>query len=205
MIHCKTRGLPLDLQSGKSRRLSLHENKQASREKYSNRMTRRILERISEGETDLVFEYVEAGHPARSEDNGSVSLIQWCAYYGDVSAIKFLLRHGETLKTLGENFDLNGAVFHGYPRLCQFLIEQGANVNKPLLDTGETPLHSSFAVLWRVSSLENKIGRASDPEKRGEGEQRLEPRNTRNTRNTQNVEQQKDRFGKNKKTPARKS
>ena len=45
----------------------------------------------------------------------------------------------------GENFDLNGAVFHGYPRLCQFLIEQGANVNKPLLGTGETPLHRAAA------------------------------------------------------------
>lgn len=87
--------------------------KQVNKEKHSNRMTRRILERISEGETDLVFEYVEAGHPARSEDSGSVSLIQWCAYYGDVSAIKFLLRHGESLESLGENFDLNGAVFHG--------------------------------------------------------------------------------------------
>ena len=151
MIRCKTGGLPLDLQSGKSRSLSLLKNKQVNKEKHLNRMTRRILERISEGETDLVFEYVEAGHPARSEDSGSVSLIQWCAYYGDVSAIKFLLRHGESLESLGENFDLNGAVFHGYPRLCQFLIEQGANVNKPLLVTGETPLHSSLCKADRTT------------------------------------------------------
>ena len=74
-----------------------------------------------------------------------MSLIQWCVYYGDVSAIKFLLLHGESLDSLGENFDLNGAVFHGYPRLCQFLIEQGANENKPLLGTGETPLHRAAA------------------------------------------------------------
>ena len=56
MIHCKTRGLPLDLQSGKSRRLSLHENKQASREKYSNRMTRRILERIPTARQSLLWQ-----------------------------------------------------------------------------------------------------------------------------------------------------
>ena len=74
-----------------------------------------------------------------------MSLIQWCAYYGDVSAIKFLLRHGESLDSLGENFDLNGAVFHGYARLCQFLIEQGADVNQGLVDTGETPLHKAAA------------------------------------------------------------
>lgn len=107
-------------------------------------MTRSMLERISDGETDLVFEYIDAGNSARPEDRESVSLIQWCAYHGDVSAIKFLLRNGESLESLGDNFDLNGAVFHGYPRLCQFLIEQGANVNKALSTTGETPLHSSL-------------------------------------------------------------
>lgn len=45
---------------------------------------------------------------------------------------------------MGDNLDLNGAVFHGHVRLCQFLIEQGADVSKPLADTGETPLHSAL-------------------------------------------------------------
>ena len=107
-------------------------------------MSRSKLERISDGETDLVFEYIDAGHAATSEDGGVVSLIKWCAHHGDVSAIKFLLRNGESLQSLGDNFDLNGAVFHGYPRLCQFLIEQGADVNTPLAETGETPLHSAL-------------------------------------------------------------
>ena len=107
-------------------------------------MSRSILERISAGETDLVFEFIETGHAATSEDEGGVSLIKWCAYHGDVSAIKFLLRHGESLQSLGDNFDLNGAVFHGYPRLCQYLIEQGADVNLPLALTGETPLHAAL-------------------------------------------------------------
>ena len=107
-------------------------------------MTQSVLERITDGDTDLVFEYIETGHAATSEDSGGVSLIKWCAYHGDVSAIKFLLRHGESLQSLGDNFDLNGAVFHGYPRLCQFLIEQGADVNLPLAETGETPLHSAL-------------------------------------------------------------
>lgn len=105
-------------------------------------MSRSILERISDGETDLVFEYIDAGHSATSEDGGGVSLIKWCAYHGDVSAIKWLLQNGESLQSLGDNFDLNGAVFHGYPRLSQFLVEQGADVNRPLAETGETPLHS---------------------------------------------------------------
>ena len=107
-------------------------------------MSRNLLARISDGETHLVFDYVEAGHAATLEDDGGVSLIKWCAYHGDVSAIQFLLRNGESLSSLGDNFDLNGAVFHGYPQLCQFLIERGADVNRPLAETGETPLHAAL-------------------------------------------------------------
>lgn len=103
-----------------------------------------LLTKIAEGRTDLVFEYVETGNPANSKDDRGVSLIQWCAYYGDVSAIKFLISRGESPQAMGENFDLNGAVFHGHPNLCEYLIEMGADVNYPLKDTGETPLHSAI-------------------------------------------------------------
>lgn len=112
-------------------------------------MTQSTLERISEGATDLVFDYIDTGHSATSEDAGGVSIIKWCAYHGDVSAIVFLLRNGESLQSLGDNFDLNGAVFHGYPRLCQFLIERGADVNRPMPGTGETPLHSALCTADR--------------------------------------------------------
>ena len=105
-------------------------------------MSTTILEQIVVGRTDLVFDYLAAGHAVNSTDRSGVSLIKWCAYYGDVSAIRFLLTNGESLKSLGENLDLNGAAFHGHWRLCYFLIEHGADVNRPLADTGETPLHS---------------------------------------------------------------
>ena len=103
-----------------------------------------MLDRISDGRTDLVFDYVQAGHSAKSTDGDGVSLIQWCAYYGDVSAIKFLIANGESLQSLGDNLDLNGAAFHGHWQLCQFLVENGAGVNHPLPDTGETPLHAAL-------------------------------------------------------------
>ena len=103
-----------------------------------------MLERILDGRTDLVFDYLSEGHAANSTDSNGVSLIKWCAYYSDVSAIRFLLAHGESLASLGENFDLNGAAFHGHWRLCEFLIENGADVNHPLPDTGETPLHAAL-------------------------------------------------------------
>ena len=103
-----------------------------------------MIDRIVDGRTDLVFDHVAQGHAANATDDNAVSLIKWCAYYGDVSAIRFLLANGESLESIGENYDLNGAVFHGHWRLCQFLIENGADVNKPLPDTGETPLHSAL-------------------------------------------------------------
>src|SRR5260221_7840367 len=102
------------------------------------------FDRILDGRTDLVFECASAGLAANSTDADGVSLIQWCAYYGDVSAIRFLLSKGESLDSLGKNFDLNGAAFHGHWRLCQFLIESGAKVNHSLADTGESTLHAAL-------------------------------------------------------------
>lgn len=99
-----------------------------------------MIDRIVDGRTDLVFEYVSERYPANSTDSKGVPLIKWCAYYGDVSAIRFLRANGESL---GENFDLNGAAFYGHWRLCQFLIESGSDVDCPLPDTGETPLHAA--------------------------------------------------------------
>jgi uncharacterized protein len=100
-----------------------------------------IIQEITDGRTDLVFEWLSEGHPATFSDEGNVPLIKWCAYYGDVSAIRFLLEKGEALRSLGENLGLNEAVFHGHWQLVQYLIEQGADVNHPESDTGETPLH----------------------------------------------------------------
>ena len=91
-----------------------------------------MLHRIADGRTDLVFDYLAAGHAADSVDDRGVSLLKWCAYYGDVSAIRFLIAKGASLDALGENRDLNGAAFHGHWQLCQFLIENGADVNHSL-------------------------------------------------------------------------
>jgi len=101
-----------------------------------------VLDQILDGRTDLVFDYLAQGHAATSTDQDGVSLIQWCAYYGDVSAIRFLLANGESLAPLAGA--LNAAAFHGHWRLCQFLIENGANVNQAEVETAETPLHSAL-------------------------------------------------------------
>jgi ankyrin repeat protein len=112
-----------------------------------------LMIRIADGRTDLVFDHLSHGGKATDTDPDGVSLLHWCAYYGDVSAIRHLLEHGESLSRLGENLDLNGACFHGHWRLAQFLIERGADINHPLPDTGETPLHAA------LSTSENRLAR----------------------------------------------
>ena len=110
-----------------------------------------MINRIADGRTDLVFDYLGQGHAASSEDKNGVSLIRWCAYYGDVSAIRFLLANDESLDSLGENFGLNGAAFHGHWQLCQFIIENRADVNRGQQDTGETPLHAALCTRNRLA------------------------------------------------------
>ena len=107
-------------------------------------MNSEVLTRIADGRTDLVFQVLSGGHPTHSTDQAGTPLITWCAYHGDVSAIRFLLANGESLTTLGDNLGLDGAAFHGHWQLCQFLIEHGADVNHAEPVTGETPLHAAL-------------------------------------------------------------
>jgi uncharacterized protein len=112
-------------------------------------MTHDILGRITDGRTDLVWDFVAHGHPATARAPDGMTLLQWCAYFGDVSAMRFLLNHGESLASLGANFDLSSAAFHGHWQLCEFLLERGADVNASEDDTGETPLHSALCTPHR--------------------------------------------------------
>jgi hypothetical protein len=64
-------------------------------------MANKLLNRIADGRTDLVFDFLAAGNPATSVDSGGTPLIKWCAYYGDVSAMRFLLLNGESAPIAG--------------------------------------------------------------------------------------------------------
>jgi ankyrin repeat protein len=72
------------------------------------------------------------------------SLLQWAAYYGDVSALRLLLGRGEALSSLGPDLGLVAAAFHGHWQLCEFLIERGASVSYADPATGETALHAAL-------------------------------------------------------------
>lgn len=109
-----------------------------------------LLHRIVAGRTDLVLELIASGGNASATDDRGTSLLQWCAYYGDVSAVRFLLLHGETLDRLGTDLGLNAAAFHGHWQLCQFLLEHGAPVQGAPNASGETPLHAALCTEDRI-------------------------------------------------------
>jgi ankyrin repeat protein len=113
-----------------------------------------------------VFDFVGEGQPATFPDAGGASLISWCAYYGDVSAIRFLLSQGERVESLGSNLGLDAAAFHGHWQLCEFLLESGADANHADSNTGETALHAALCTANRPGcglAVKVLIAAAADP------------------------------------------
>lgn len=102
-----------------------------------------MLDRIVRGRTDLVMDLVAQGRPATTHHDGE-SLIAWCARFGDVTAVRFLVGHGERLESLGPNRGLDFAAYCGHWRLCEYLLEHDADPNHADPDTGETPLHNAL-------------------------------------------------------------
>jgi hypothetical protein len=102
-----------------------------------------MLDRIAAGRTDLVFEWTGQGGAFDAEVDGA-HLMQWCAYYGDVSGLRHLMARGGRLERLGADLGLNAAAFHGHWRLCEFLLEHGADANHAEPGTEEVPLHAAL-------------------------------------------------------------
>lgn len=125
-----------------------------------------MLDKIIEGRTDLVVDFLSQGHTPHTADSLGTSLISWCAYHGDVTAIRLLIERGEKLESLGNDLGLNSAAFHGHWKLCQFLIEGGADPNTPIEETGETPLHAALCKANRPDNhfvVEVLLSAGADP------------------------------------------
>ncbi|MCB9885990.1 MAG: ankyrin repeat domain-containing protein [Planctomycetes bacterium] len=103
-----------------------------------------MFDRIADGRTDLVLPHLSTGGDAAATDAGGVSLLAWCAYHGDVTAVRALLDAGAALTSLGDDLGLRGAAFHGHWQLCQYLLENGANARAVDPVTGETALHAAL-------------------------------------------------------------
>ncbi len=102
------------------------------------------LERIAAGRTDLVLGMPLDAALTASEESGGASPLTWCAYYGDVSAVRHLLDLGAPETALGANLGLIGAAFHGHWQLVQYVLERGADPRSVDPMTGETPLHAAL-------------------------------------------------------------
>lgn len=102
------------------------------------------LQRIAHGRTDLIADLLKGKGDAPWPEVAGASLLQWAAYYGDVSALKLLLDERGDLSVLGPDLGLNAGAFHGHWQLCEFLLERGARAGYSDPETGETALHSAI-------------------------------------------------------------
>jgi uncharacterized protein len=108
-----------------------------------------ILDHISRGRTDLVFELLRLPDWRAVLGEGQIKALQWFVYYNDVTALKAVLEAGGDLRSLDLTTELGHAAFFGHWKVCDFLIKHGADVNGSVAETGETPLHNSLAKAGR--------------------------------------------------------
>jgi len=108
-----------------------------------------ILDRISRGRTDLVFELMKVPDWQSVLHEGEFKPLQWFVYYNDTTALKAVLNAGGDLSSIDLNNELGHASFFGHWKVVDFLISQGADVNWSVPDTGETPLHSALCKAGR--------------------------------------------------------
>src|SRR6188472_939090 len=108
-----------------------------------------IIDRISRGRTDLVFDLLQLDHWKDVLHEGQVKPVQWFVYYNDTTALKAVLNAGGDLGSINLNTELGHASFFGHWKVADFLIAQGADANSPVAETGETPLHGALCKAGR--------------------------------------------------------
>lgn len=108
-----------------------------------------IVDYISRGRTDLVFELLALPDWQSVLHEGDFKPVQWFVYYNDTTAIKAVLAAGGDLSSIDLDQELGHASFFGHWKVVDLLISHGANVNSRVPDTGETPLHNALAKAGR--------------------------------------------------------
>lgn len=109
----------------------------------------KILDRISRGRTDLVFDLLAIPDWKAILCEGEVKPLQWFVYYNDTTALKAVLNAGGNLASIDLGEELGHASFFGHWKVVDFLISHGADVNHANPETGETPLHNALCKAGR--------------------------------------------------------
>ena len=82
-------------------------------------------------------------------NEGTFKPLQWLVYYNDTTELRAVLEAGGDLESININDELGNAAFFGHWKVCDFLINQGANVNAHVDKTQEKPLHNALAKAGR--------------------------------------------------------
>ena len=108
-----------------------------------------ILELISRGRTDFILELFNKPTFKEILHEGQIKPLQWLVYYNDTTGLKAVLKAGGNLDSINLNGELGNAAFFGHWKVCDFLINNGADVNAYVNKTNETPLHNALAKAGR--------------------------------------------------------
>ncbi|UII34621.1 ankyrin repeat domain-containing protein [Fulvivirga ulvae] len=111
--------------------------------------TSKILELISRGRTDFILELIRKENWKELLTEGRIKPLQWLVYYNDVTGLRAVMESGGTLESININDELGNAAFFGHWKVCDFLINQGADVNYHVDKTHETALHNALAKAGR--------------------------------------------------------
>jgi uncharacterized protein len=111
--------------------------------------TEKIIELISRGRTDYIIELLTKPDWKGLLNEGQVKPMQWLVYYNDTTGLRAILQAGGSLDSINLNEELGNAAFFGHWKVCDFLINHGADVNAFVDKTNETPLHNALAKAGR--------------------------------------------------------
>lgn len=111
--------------------------------------TQKIIEYISRGRTDFIFDFLKISNWKELLHQGQIKPLQWLVYYNDTTGLKAVLDRGGDLGSINLDEELGNAAFFGYWKVCDFLINSGADVNARVNKTLETPLHNALSKAGR--------------------------------------------------------
>lgn len=109
----------------------------------------KTLELISRGRTDCILELLDKPNLKEILHEGQIKPLQWLVYYNDTTGLKAVIKAGGNLESINLNEELGNAAFFGHWKVCDFLINNGADVNAHVDKTNETPLHNALAKAGR--------------------------------------------------------